>query len=163
MEVFTLRTCRGRGGCRITIMIPCTYTNTQTPTHIFVHNRIGRKKDDVPEVPPELDIFEDLSELNPGYVYKHKKRLKTRTNGRMGGFLSWTPLRGVRYGLCVPKVFVSVFFLRPVMCVAMEIRFSTRKRSTCWLFVLRMNQKFVRHMREIYPKLSGEIFNGLLV
>jgi len=54
MEVFTLRTCRGRGGCRITIMFPCTHTNTQTPTHIFVHNRVGRKKDDVPEVPPEL-------------------------------------------------------------------------------------------------------------
>jgi len=73
MEVFTLRTCRGRGGCCITIMISRTHTHTQTPPHVFVHHRVGGKEDDVPEVPPELDIYEDLSELNPGYAYKHIK------------------------------------------------------------------------------------------
>jgi len=62
-----------KGGCCITIMIPRTHTHTQTSTHVFVHNRVGGKEDDVPEVPPELDIIEDLSELNPGYVYKHIK------------------------------------------------------------------------------------------
>ena len=77
-------------------MIPRTYTHTQTPTHVFVHNSVGRKEDDVPEVPPELDIFEDLSELNPGHVYKHIQSSKTWTNRHMGRFLSWPPLRGVR-------------------------------------------------------------------
>jgi len=55
-------------------MIPRTHTHTQTPTHVFIQNRVGGNEDDVPEVPPDLDIFEDLSELNLGYVYKHTKR-----------------------------------------------------------------------------------------
>ena len=31
------------------------------------------------------------------------------------------------------------------------------------LIVLRMNREFIQHMREIYPKLSGQNFNGTLV
>jgi len=31
------------------------------------------------------------------------------------------------------------------------------------LVVLRMNPEFIQHMREIYPKLSGQNFNGSLV
>jgi len=31
------------------------------------------------------------------------------------------------------------------------------------LVVLRMNQEFIRHMREIYSKLSGSFSNGTLV
>ena len=65
------------------------------------------------------------------------------------------PLRGVRYGLCVPKIFVSVFFLRPMTCVTRDIRFSIRKRLTCWLcherfmlVVSRMNREFIQHMRK---------------
>ena len=53
-----------------------------------------------------------------------------RTNGCMGGFLSWSPLQGVRKRICVPKVFVSVFFLGPMTCVTRGIRLSIRKRST---------------------------------
>ena len=47
--------------------------------------------------------------------------------------LSWPPLRAVRYGLCMPRVFVSVFFLRPMTCATRRTRFSIRKSSTCWL------------------------------
>ena len=75
MEVFTLRTCREREECCITILIPHAHTHTRTSTHVFVHSRVGGKEDDIPEVPPELDIFEDLSELNPGYVYKNIEKL----------------------------------------------------------------------------------------
>jgi len=31
------------------------------------------------------------------------------------------------------------------------------------LVVLRMNREFIQHKREIYPKLSGQNFNGALV
>ena len=31
------------------------------------------------------------------------------------------------------------------------------------LVVLHMNREFIQHMREIYPKLSGQNFNGTLV
>ena len=51
----------------------------------------------------------------------------------MAGFLWWPPVRGVRLGPCVLKVFVSVFFLRQMTCVMRVIRFLIRKRSTCWL------------------------------
>jgi len=46
------------------------------PGHVYV-SKFGGKEDDVPKVPPELDIFEDLDELNPGYVYKHIEKLDT--------------------------------------------------------------------------------------
>ena len=48
----------------------------------------------------------------------------------------WRPLMASSSGghiHCVPKVFVSVFFLRPIACVTRGIRFSIRKRSICWL------------------------------
>jgi len=31
------------------------------------------------------------------------------------------------------------------------------------LVVLRVHREFIQHMREIYPKLSSQIFNGTLV
>ena len=40
----------------------------------FVHNRVGGKEEDLPK---DLDIFEDLSELNPGFVYKEIQKLDT--------------------------------------------------------------------------------------
>ena len=43
------------------------------------------------------------------------------------------PSSGGQIGALCAESFVSVFFLRQMMCVTMEIRFSIRKRSTCWL------------------------------
>ena len=50
----------------------------------FEHNRVGGKEDDVPK---ELDIFEDLSEVNPGFVYKEIQKLDTNKKA-----YGWLPL-----------------------------------------------------------------------
>ena len=65
----------------------------------------------------------------------------------------------------MPKVFVSVFFLRPMMCVFLNTLLDTEEINM--LVVLRMNREvrreFIQLKREIYPKLSGQNFNGALV
>jgi len=116
-----------------TIMIPHTHTHTQTPTHVFVHNRVGGKEDDVPKVPPELDIFEDLSELNPGYVYKHMEKLDTDKQA-----YGWLPLMASSSGgqigaLCAESFCEHILSEANDVCHERNTLLDTRKRSTCWL------------------------------
>jgi len=66
-------------------------------------------------------------------------RVQTHRKVRHGKTHVWvTSSHGLLFGgsdigfVCT-KFFVSVFFLRPMMCLKIEVRFLIRKRATCWL------------------------------
>ena len=60
----------------------------------------------------------------------------------------------------MPKVFVILFEANDV-CHNGNTLLDTEEINM--LVVLRMNREFIQHMRKIYPKLSGQNFNGTLV
>jgi len=60
-------------------------------------------------------LVDSLQQLNPGYVYKHIEKLDTEKLDTAYGLLPFmaSSSGGVRYGLCVPNFFASIFFMRP--------------------------------------------------
>jgi len=138
MEVFTLRTCRGRG---VVVLSLWSLAHIHTPKHPHTYSYItvlAEKRMMSLKCPPNLTSSRTSANsilvtcINTYKVQKH---------GQTGIWVASS--HGLRFGgsdsgfvcLCVQKVFVSVFFLRlrPMMCVTMEIRFSTQKKSKCWL------------------------------
>jgi len=126
-----------------------------------LYNRAGGKEDDFPEVPPELDIFEDLSELNPDYVYKHMEKLDTDKRA-----YGWIPLMSSSSGGQIGALCAESFCER-ILPEANDVRHDGNMlldtEEINMLIVLRMNREFIQHMREIHPKLSGQKFDGTLV
>jgi len=108
-------------------------------------------------VPPKLDIFEDLSELNPGYLYKHIEKLDTdkRANGLLPLMASFS--RGQIGALCAESFCERILSDANDVCHEGNTLLDTEKINV--LAVLRMNREIIEHMREIYPKLSGQNFN----
>jgi len=65
-------------------------------------------------------------------------------------------------GLGIPNIFCEhILFKANEVCHEGNTLLTTEEINM--LVVLRMNREFIQHMRKIYPKLSGQKVNGILV
>jgi len=100
-------------------------------------------------------------EVNPGFVYKEIQKLDTDQK-----VYGWLPLMASCLGgqigaLCAESFCERILSEANDVCHEGNTLLDTEEINM--LVVLRMNREFIQHMREIYPKLSGQTFNGTLV
>ena len=96
--------------------------------------------------------------LNPGYVYKHIEKIDTdkRAYGWLPVMVSFS---GIQIGaLCVESFCERILSEANDVCQDRNTLLDTEEINM--LVVLRMNRKFIQHMRDIWSKLSGQNLNG---
>ena len=106
-------------------------------------------------------LHNDLSALYRGYVYKHIEM--SDAEKRAYGWLSFmASTSGCQIeALCAESFCERVLWEANDVCHWGNMLLDTEEINM--LVVLRMNREFIQHMRKIYPKLSGQKVNGILV